>query len=472
MKKWVKWLNQAPQLSEIRVSRWIQFDHTTELHVFVDASTAAYAAVAYAVTRKVESITSHIVMAKTRVAPIAKQESVARLELSACQLGVILALGVSKTDIKFWTDSTTCLYWLHTKELLSAYVANRVCFILDNTQPTQWRHVSTEENPADVPTRGTPLVALADNELWWNGPGFLRQHPVLWKTQPDCIPTTDALSELVTLERAVGRYSFAAHTFHAPHPAVQLAIADLNRLDTPQPGNLMLRIRALERIREKLGKSLTDHHTSILELVIRYVQQTELGVLFHKVKMSQPVPKSYRKLNLFIEKDLLKVGGRLSKTLLFSYTEQFPTVLLKKSMIAEHIVMDINVKTLKHVGGPLHLMSHVQRFFWLFGGRPEVTRVLRNCHRCKTRLPENPTPQLAPLHYLRVPDSIDGNIRPFLKVGIDLAGPWLTVKPPRYENPVYTTTRKIDDHLRLRKYPRCTPGNGLVKEYRQFPAIV
>ena len=413
----------------------MEFEHTTELHIFADASTAAYAAVAYAVTRTVEKATSHIVMAKTRVAPMAKQESVARLELSACQLGVIsaqklsTALGISKTEIKFWTDSTTCLYWLHTKELLSAYVANRVCFILDNTQPTQWKHVSTEENPADVPTQGTPLAALASNELWWNGPGFLRQHPVLWKTQPNCIPTTDALSELITLERAIGRYSFVAHTVYAPPPAVQLAIAGLDRLDTPQPGNLMLRIRALERIREKLGKSLADQRMSILELVIHHMQQTELGDLLRKVRLSQPIPKSHRKLDLFVEGNILRVGGRLARTSLFTFAERFPAVLPKKSLIAEHIVMDIHVKTLKHVGGPLHLMNHVQRFFWLFGGRPEITRILKNCHRCRTRLPENPTPQLAPLHYLRTPDSIDGNIRPFLKIGIDLAGPWLTVKP-------------------------------------------
>ena len=80
----------------------------------------------------------------------------------------------------FWTDSSTCLYWLHTKEILSAYVANRVCFILDNTQPTQWKHVNTDQNPADVPTRGSPVSALVDNELWWSGPTFLKQHHVLF----------------------------------------------------------------------------------------------------------------------------------------------------------------------------------------------------------------------------------------------------------------------------------------------------
>ena len=204
-KQWIRWLRQAPQLSEVSIPRWVRFDQTTEIHVFADASTAAYAAVAYAVTRNLSGASSFLLMSKSRVAPIAKQESVARLELSACQLGVSLAqklcvaLEVQKSSITFWTDSSTCLYWLHTKELLTTYVANRICFILDNTRPTQWKHVSTQENPADVPTRGSPISALVDNQLWWQGPGFLLQHPDLWRPQPNCVPTAESLIELVTL---------------------------------------------------------------------------------------------------------------------------------------------------------------------------------------------------------------------------------------------------------------------------------
>ena len=180
-KRWIRWLRQAPQLSEVSVPRWIKFGQDTEIHVFANASTAAYAAAAYAVNRSPSATSSLLLMSRSRVAPIAKQESVARLELSACQLGVSLvqkvgaAMGIQKSSMTFWTDSSTCLYWLHTRELLTTYVANRVCFILDNTQPTQWKHVPTQENPADIPTRGSPIATLVDNKLWWQGPDFLLQ---------------------------------------------------------------------------------------------------------------------------------------------------------------------------------------------------------------------------------------------------------------------------------------------------------
>ena len=126
---------------------------------------------------------------------------------------------------------------------------------------------------------------------------------------------------------------------------------------------------------------------------------------------------------------MLRVGGRLAHTSLFNDVEKFPAILPKNSLISEHLVMDVHARALDHAGGPPHLMNHVQKFIWLFGGRIEVTKILKKCHRCATRSPVHYEPQLAPLHYLRTPDLGSGNIRPFLKIGIDLAGPWLTVKP-------------------------------------------
>ena len=394
VKKWTKWLNQAPRLDEVQISRWCEFTEDTRVHVFIDASTAAYAAIAYAVMAKTDLIVSHFLMSKTRVAPLAKQESVARLELSACQLGVILAqklssaLGIQKSEMTFWTDSSTCLYWLHTKENLSTYVANRVCFILDNTQPIQWKHVTTDQNPADIPTRGSPVSALVDDDLWWTGPEFLRQHASLWREQPTCVPTDDALSELVTLDKAVGRYSFGTQGICAPASVVHVVLDSLDRLSSVSPGDLILRVRALERIRAKLGKKITEDTKPLLYYVIKHLQQTHLKDLLQAVQKEQPLPKCYSKLSPFLHDGILRVGGKLTKVDLLSDVEKYPIILPKNTLISEHIVMDIHRQLLQHAGGPLHLMSQVQRRFWLFGGRAEVTRILYHCHRCRSRHPE------------------------------------------------------------------------------------
>ena len=440
-------------------------DLVTINYVFVDASTASYAAVAYAVTTQSDKTVSHLFMSKTRVSPISKQESVARLELSACQLGATLAqklssaMEVPKSELTFWTDSSTCLYWLHTKENLSTYVANHVCFILDNTQPTQWKHVTTDQNPADIPTRGSLVAALVDNDMWWTGPEFLCQHESLWREQPLCTPTDDALSELITLERAIGRYSFATQGGCHDSPLEHLS---LDRLASDSPGDLILRVRALERILVKLGKKIAEDTRPILYYLIKHLQQTYLPELLQAVRDDKTLPKRYRKLSPFLQDGIFRVGGHLAKADLLSDAEKYPIILPKDNLISEHIVMDIHRRLLHHVGGPLHLMNQLQRRYWLFGGRAEITRILR--HRCRTRHPERHPDhtQLSPLHHLRFPARIHGNIRPFLKVSLDLAGPWLTVKPRDTRQRFNPPARAILNHLCVRFYQGGSPRNGVV----------
>ena len=92
-----------------------------------------------------------------------------------------------------------------------------------------------DHNPADIPTRGSPVAALVNNDLWWTGPEFLHQHTSLWREQPSCIPTDDALSELITLERAVERYSFAVQGVHFPSSVVHLALDSIDHLSSAAP---------------------------------------------------------------------------------------------------------------------------------------------------------------------------------------------------------------------------------------------
>ena len=41
------------------------------------------------------------------------------------------------------------------------------------TDPSQWQHVVTEENPADLYTRGPTPKELSGSSLWWHGPTWL-----------------------------------------------------------------------------------------------------------------------------------------------------------------------------------------------------------------------------------------------------------------------------------------------------------
>ena len=165
VQKWQKWISDTININEITIPRQCIYSGAS-FHVFCDASTFAYAAVAYAVSEKDEKRIGRFVCAKSRVAPSKRTESVARLELAAAQLGTIVAnqlikaYDIDKNKITYWTDSLTVLWWLHATKKLNTFVANRVCSILEMSKPCQWKFVPTLFNPADIPSRGTKVETL------------------------------------------------------------------------------------------------------------------------------------------------------------------------------------------------------------------------------------------------------------------------------------------------------------------------
>jgi len=62
------------------------------------------------------------------------------------------------------------------------FVANRVVEIQNRVPRASWRHVSTDENPADCASRGILGSQLASHELWWHGPPWLRLANTDWPT--------------------------------------------------------------------------------------------------------------------------------------------------------------------------------------------------------------------------------------------------------------------------------------------------
>ena len=78
------------------------------------------------------------------------------------------------STVTFYSDSLDVLWWIRGKgKDFRAFVANRVGEIQMYSDPQQWQHVSTEQNPADLVSRGINVEDIIDNSLWWNGPDWL-----------------------------------------------------------------------------------------------------------------------------------------------------------------------------------------------------------------------------------------------------------------------------------------------------------
>ena len=118
-------------------------------------------------------------MSKSRLAPI-KQMSIPRLELAAAVMAVQMEK-LLRSEIKiplqesvFHTDSQIVLQYIKNTTLrLQTFVANRVAMIHDGSSPHQWMHIESEENPADIASRGLSAKKLVQCEEWKNGPSFL-----------------------------------------------------------------------------------------------------------------------------------------------------------------------------------------------------------------------------------------------------------------------------------------------------------
>lgn len=116
--------------------------------------------------------------------------SIYRLELLGLLIGVralnFVSRKLKKSSSEFglsskshlWTDSNTVLHWLKSSVKQEIFVENRLKEIR-STKNLICHYVSTEENPADIGSRGCTVKELKTSNKWWHGPSWL-SNPKLW----------------------------------------------------------------------------------------------------------------------------------------------------------------------------------------------------------------------------------------------------------------------------------------------------
>ena len=159
----------------------------------------------YAVVKQSSGTSQALVTAKSRLAKT--NLMIPRLELVAGHMAVNLAVNVRKAlkgfklanKLHCWLDSVVVLHGLNHHGEYRQFVENRVRK-MRNHEDVVWRHVPTDDNPADVGSRGRKVEG---HKLWWNGPDWLANED---QWPPNLVTR---LSESSETERKVQREVFA-----------------------------------------------------------------------------------------------------------------------------------------------------------------------------------------------------------------------------------------------------------------------
>ena len=208
METWQCWRSELDMVSNKSIPRCYHPKDRCivkrELLGFCDASEKAYAGVIYLRSTDMEGH-HHVtlVVAKTKVAPI-RRISLPRLELCGAVILTRLVeqsrevLGIPLEDVHLWTDSTIVLAWLSCNpRRLKTYVANRVTEITDAIPPSRWRHVRSEDNPADCASRGLLPSQLMVHDLWWDGPPWVSLNHEEWPQRDSSNGEPDVTEEVI-----------------------------------------------------------------------------------------------------------------------------------------------------------------------------------------------------------------------------------------------------------------------------------
>ncbi|KAL0841422.1 hypothetical protein ABMA28_015106 [Loxostege sticticalis] len=405
-KRAVEWMSEKDFSGFIKIPRCISTNSLEEsensLHIFCDGSQSAYACCIFLRSAVENNVSVQLVIAKARVAP-SKNVTIPRLEL----LGALLAsrlicevrdsLGLSCTEI-FWTDSRIVLAWLKKQNIDSVFVRNRVNEIASKTNINDWRHISSEMNPADLPSRGCNPKVLLESR-WWEGPAWLKGStwPVS-QSSNDIVIETSQLSVQETI-----RSNFSDRLLY---------FGSYNKIVRTFGWCLRFISNCRNRNRRIQGNIYREEFKFAENRLFKLIQsETFVDIVKTRKELS---------LDIFVDDDnVLRVKTRLTNSIDVNTIDFISPILLPgKHPIIERLVYHMH-KEFLHAGAQT-LLSKLREEIWVIGGRMLAKRVVKSCMICKRFATKRFAAPVPPLPADRVHCGA-----PFQVCGVDFAGPLL-----------------------------------------------
>lgn len=429
-KRWMRWLDGLSQLTKYRLSRCfapfgLSAAAHVELHHFSDASLQGYGTVSYVRTEsKSGSVHCSLLCSRARVAPV-KPISIPRLELTAAKVAVEVNMDMNRcldmqvNKVVFWTDSTAVLKYINNvKTRFHLFVANRLAVIHDGSSVDQWRYVPSDENPADLVSRGVDGSSLTKNPMWSAGPRFLQESPDAWPTHPEMEEVSVEDPEVKKTQKV-----FATKTTEDDNPMEKLIkhYSSWNRL---RNGVAWIR-RLIRKLKDKL-KGFATAESPLLSVkeveaaenvMVRHVQKAHFPEELEALRAGRPLRLDSRLKHLspFLDNGLLRVGGRLTNSNL-DWASKHPLILPNRNEVVMKIIADVHQK-IGHQGRQ-HVLSALRSKYWIMKANSTVRQCLHQCVSCKKLQAKPEAQKMADLPA----DRVQEGQQPFQRTGVDYFG--------------------------------------------------
>ncbi|KAL3975057.1 hypothetical protein ACER0C_023683 [Sarotherodon galilaeus] len=460
-KVWKKWKEDVVLLCSFHVSRCLKptgFGCTVvaQLHHFSDASDYAYGTVSYLLMENRHG-KRHcaFLIGKSRVSPL-KQVTIPRLELTAAVISVKMdrllrqELQVPLQQSVFWTDSTTVLRYIDSEtSRFKTFIANRVSLIREATKPSQWKYVTSAENPADQASRGLKPKDLLEGGSWIHGPNYLLdenewpEQPVRKKEnlQDDPEVKTSATVNMLKVEECMEPMKHVID-YYSDWTKLKRAVAWIMKLrkvlwmlkeerkhysnivqkneNDPEKQRLKLQVH-METFKSAMGKkalALEDLEAAESEIV-RFSQKQHHGEEIKILQKGGQLSCSSQlfKLDPVLRDGMLRVGGRLNKSGLPENAKQ-PAILSKHSKVSEIILRDIHQRT-GHCGRN-YVLAQLRCRYWIPQANSAIRKIINKCQICRRISGRVGEQRMADLPEDRLlPDK-----PPFTNTGVDYFGPF------------------------------------------------
>ncbi|XP_072375607.1 uncharacterized protein [Diabrotica undecimpunctata] len=317
---------------------------------------------------------------------------------------------------------------------VQVFVGNRISQIQELTDPKEWRHMRTDQNPADIVSRGIFPSKLVDCQRWWCGPDWLGLDEQKW---PKSVP--EQFSDMPETRVHVGTCQDAKNVYKFPFHI----FGHIIRIKR----SLAYCLRYFKKLLHKdtLSGALTPAELAhAMDILVKLSQKEswaqEIKELSNKRQLLSN--NTFRRLSPFLDANgILRVGGRLQLSSL-EYAKKHPALLSSKHPLTK-LLVEWEHERLLHAG-PQAVLSSIREQFWIIGGRNLVRYVTHTCVQCFKAQPVPLSQKMAPLPKDRVTPS-----PPFYVTGMDYAGPFqIKTKSPNFGGLWEAGVKSCKKHLK------------------------